>query len=51
MAGSAADKARLAEIFGEALPEITSDEREPRPSAEERSVDERLLREKPPHHI
>jgi hypothetical protein len=51
---------RLAEVFGETLPETTSDEREPgesggvrRPaaSAAEESASDRWLREQvPPHH-
>ncbi|CAM2947475.1 hypothetical protein [Skermania piniformis] len=44
-AGAAADAARLARIFGEVLPESTSDEREPMPER-----DDWLLRERPPHH-
>ena len=42
------DRARLARVFGEVLPETTRDEREP---GEERSEsDEWLRRQVPPHH-
>jgi len=45
---------RLAEVFGEVLPETTRDERDPSESAPERdggSASDRWLREQvPPHH-
>nr|WP_228786421.1 hypothetical protein [Nocardia terpenica] len=46
---SAADAARLARIFGETMPQTTSDERSPdgeRPD----STDEWLRSQVPPHH-
>jgi hypothetical protein len=43
---------RLAEVFGDVLPETTSDEREDDPSdpADETSQDRWLRRQVPPHH-
>ena len=41
---------RLAEVFGEVLPETTSDEREPSPPADEEDRESWLRREVPPHH-
>ncbi|TDV45384.1 hypothetical protein [Actinophytocola oryzae] len=38
----------LDDIFGEILPETTSDERDPEPP--ERDTDEWYERERPPHH-
>jgi hypothetical protein len=38
----------LDDIFGEVLPETTSDERDPDPSGED--TDEWYERERPPHH-
>ena len=40
---------RLAEVFGDTLPETTSDEREP-DAARERSNDDWLRSQVPPHH-
>jgi hypothetical protein len=40
---------RLAEVFGDALPETTSDEREDAP-AEDRSSEQWLREQVPPHH-
>lgn len=48
-AESAAERRRrLDEVFGDVLPETTSDEREP--GEESRSSDEWLRRQVPPHH-
>jgi hypothetical protein len=42
---------RLAAVFGDVLPETTSDEREPEPSADGEDPGERWLRSQvPPHH-
>ncbi len=42
---------RLAEVFGEVLPETTSDERDPAPDAEDADRSEQwLLEQRPPHH-
>jgi hypothetical protein len=41
---------RLAEVFGEVLPETTEDEREPGEDPDARSSDEWLKRQVPPHH-
>ena len=43
---------RLAEVFGEVLPETTSDERDqPAPARQSESGSDRWLREQvPPHH-
>lgn len=53
-AEEAARRRRLAEIFGDVLPETTSDERDPdeRPGgrAGESATDEWLRRQVPPHH-
>ncbi|QLY27536.1 hypothetical protein [Nocardia huaxiensis] len=46
---SAADKARLARIFGDPLPSTTSDERAPEPE-QGQSSDEWLRSQVPPHH-
>jgi hypothetical protein len=40
---------RLAEVFGDVLPETTGDEREPG-SADERGTDAWLRAQVPPHH-
>lgn len=53
-AAEAARKRRLAEIFGDVLPETTSDERDPEERsggrAGESASDEWLRRQVPPHH-
>jgi hypothetical protein len=53
-AEEAARKRRLAEIFGDVLPETTSDERDPDDRAGgragESASDEWLRRQVPPHH-
>ena len=41
---------RLAEVFGDVLPTTTADERDDRDPAVERSADEDLLADRPPHH-
>lgn len=43
---------RLAEVFGDALPDVTRDERDPEERAEEReSASDRWLKSQvPPHH-
>jgi hypothetical protein len=41
---------RLAEVFGDVLPETTSDERDEQPARRESSSDEWLRRQVPPHH-
>ena len=42
---------RLERVFGDALPDTTSDEREPGPSPDGEDPGERWLREQvPPHH-
>ena len=41
---------RLDRVFGDVLPETTSDEREPGEDAESRSAEEWLKRQVPPHH-
>ncbi|ROR90004.1 hypothetical protein [Nocardioides aurantiacus] len=43
---------RLAEVFGEVLPEQTGDDRggQDRPGEDDRAADERLRRDVPPHH-
>jgi hypothetical protein len=41
---------RLAEVFGDVLPETTSDERDPGEDGDDRSSDEWLRRQVPPHH-
>jgi len=43
-------KARLARIFGDALPETTSDERDPGERGEARDSDAWLRAQVPPHH-
>lgn len=44
-------KRRLEQVFGEDLPETTSDEREPGPAPDAEDPGERWLREQvPPHH-
>lgn len=40
---------RLSEVFGDVLPETTSDEREPGPGQDERG-DDWLRAQVPPHH-
>ncbi len=45
---AAAKRRRVAEVFGDVLPDITADERE-QPAAEI-GDDERIHREVPPHH-
>jgi hypothetical protein len=42
-------RARLAEVFGDVLPETTGDERDPEPRRE-RDGDEWLRSQVPPHH-
>lgn len=50
-AAEAARKRRLAEVFGEVLPESTSDDRDPDGSTGgESASDEWLRRQVPPHH-
>ncbi|WP_196812165.1 hypothetical protein [Nocardia sp. CNY236] len=44
----ARDLARLAEVFGDALPEVTSDERD---EDGDSSTDEWLHAQVPPHHV
>jgi len=41
---------RLAEVFGEVLPETTSDERDPEPPEGETAGDSWLRSQVPPHH-
>jgi hypothetical protein len=41
---------RLAEVFGDVLPETTSDERDPDPRAEGDGHEGWLRRQVPPHH-
>lgn len=41
---------RLAAVFGDVLPETTTDERDPESSGAERSGDEWLKAQVPPHH-
>ena len=42
---------RLAEVFGDALPETTSDERDPAEAADGEPASERWLKSQvPPHH-
>ena len=41
---------RLAEVFGEVLPETTSDERDPEPPEGEAAGDRWLRSQVPPHH-
>jgi hypothetical protein len=42
---------RMAEVFGDVLPETTQDERDPEPPSEEDDARDRWLRgEVPPHH-
>ena len=41
---------RLAAVFGDVLPETTSDEQEPSPSADDDAQDAWLRRQVPPHH-
>ena len=43
-------KQRLARIFGDVLPETTSDEREPPAESEESASDRWLKSQVPPHH-
>lgn len=44
-------KRRLERVFGDVLPETTSDEREPAPAPDGEDAGERWLREQvPPHH-
>lgn len=44
-----AERARLAAVFGDELPSTTKDERTPEP-ADDRSSDEWLRSQVPPHH-
>ena len=46
----AARKRRLAEVFGDVLPETTSDEREPEDGHEEPDRDAWYRDQVPPHH-
>jgi len=41
---------RLAAVFGDVLPETTSDERDPEPTADESAGDAWLRAQVPPHH-
>jgi hypothetical protein len=41
---------RLAEVFGDVLPETTSDERDDTPARRESASDEWLRQQVPPHH-
>ena len=41
---------RLAEVFGDVLPETTSDERDPEPGSDEDAQDRWLRGQVPPHH-
>jgi hypothetical protein len=41
---------RLAEVFGDTLPDTTSDERDETPAQRESASDEWLRRQVPPHH-
>jgi hypothetical protein len=41
---------RLAAVFGDVLPETTSDERDPEPNDDESSGDAWLRAQVPPHH-
>jgi hypothetical protein len=41
---------RLAEVFGDVLPDVTSDERDPQDGAGERGHDGWLRAQVPPHH-
>jgi hypothetical protein len=41
---------RLAEVFGDVLPATTEDERDDRDRSAERTADEDLLADRPPHH-
>jgi hypothetical protein len=43
-------KQRLARIFGDVLPETTTDEREPSAESEESASDRWLKSQVPPHH-
>ena len=45
-----ARKKRLAEVFGEALPETTSDERDDAAAERSRTSDDWLRSQVPPHH-
>ena len=47
--GRRADGPREDDVFGDVLPDTTSDEREPEPGERGRADDERILRERPPH--
>jgi hypothetical protein len=46
----AARRRRLAEAFGDVLPQTTSDERDPGESVRDDDTDEWLLGQVPPHH-
>lgn len=47
----AARRQRLAEVFGDVLPETTSDERDEEPRSSEESARDTWFREqRPPHH-
>jgi hypothetical protein len=48
--GQAARRRRLAQVFGEVLPDATSDERGDAWGDREPSTDEWLRRQVPPHH-
>jgi hypothetical protein len=41
---------RLAEVFGDVLPVTTGDERDDRDRSAQRTADEDLLADRPPHH-
>jgi hypothetical protein len=48
--GTAPDAQRLREVFGEVLPETTSDERDDAEPSDAAAREEWLLRNRPPHH-
>ncbi|WP_426242259.1 hypothetical protein [Nocardioides sp. LHG3406-4] len=45
-----ARRKRLAEVFGDVLPDTTNDEREPEAPRQESSAEEWLRAQVPPHH-
>lgn len=44
------DRKRLDDVFGDVLPDTTSDERDPRERAERGRDDDWYLTNRPPHH-